>query len=118
MENEQKLLSFLCIARKAGALTVGASQSFAAVKDKKAKLLVVATDAAESTKEQCQQCKKIKKLTILPMFTKEELGAAFGRDEVSVVAVTKKDFSDQVKRKAGLVPTEPDKSKKETGGRS
>lgn len=118
MDNEQKLLSFLCIARKAGALTVGASQSFAAVKDKKAKLLVVATDAAESTKEQCRQCTKIKKLTILPMFTKEQLGAAFGRDEVSVVAVTKKDFSDQVKKKAGIMPEQPAKIKKETGGRS
>src|SRR5699024_6359168 len=52
MDNHQILLSFLGIARKAGALQIGSFLSFAAVKDKKAKMLICAQDAAESTKKE------------------------------------------------------------------
>jgi ribosomal protein L7Ae-like RNA K-turn-binding protein len=102
MDNHQKLLSFLGIARKAGALQIGGFLSFAAVKDKKAKMLICAQDAAESTKKECEHSKEIKKLTVLYLFTKEQLGAAFGKEEISVVAVTKKDFSDNIKRMIGM----------------
>lgn len=109
--NERKLLSFLGLARKAGALTVGSSLSLAAVKDKKAKVLIVATDASENTRAECEKAKGLKNLTVLSLFTKEELGSIVAKEEISVVAVTKKDFSDNVKRLAGVETAQPAKGK-------
>ncbi|MGI6031748.1 MAG: L7Ae/L30e/S12e/Gadd45 family ribosomal protein [Eubacteriales bacterium] len=115
--NEKKLLSFLGIARKAGALTVGAQLSLAAVKDKKAKLLIVARDASDNTRADCEKAKKWKKLTLLTLFSKQELGSVVGKEEVSVAAVTSREFADNVKRLAQQISEgEPQQASQVNGG--
>ena len=84
-----KALNYLSLARKAGKLELGEEPVGAAARAQKARLVMVAKDASDHTWRRAksfvagtnQECIR------LP-YTKDELGAAVGRQELAIGALT------------------------------
>ena len=84
-----KTLNYLALARKAGSAELGEEPVGGAARAGKAHVIVVASDASDHTWRRAkayaagtrQQCVR------LP-FTKDEMGAAIGRQELAMAAIT------------------------------
>ena len=95
-----KVLGLLGLAKKAGQLEVGEEPTGAAARAKDARLLLIASDAAENSYRRLRHfadagaCLYAK----LPC-TKDELGSALGRTSCAMVAVTDVGFAEAVAKK-------------------
>ncbi len=84
-----KALNYLSLARKAGRIELGEEPVGAAARARRARLLVVASDAGDHTWRRAksfvsgtdQQCIRVP-------FTKDELGQAIGRTSLALAALT------------------------------
>lgn len=82
-------LGILGLARKARALELGAEFSGAAAKAKRARLLLLARDAAQNTKKKAEGFALAGHIPLLPLpYTMEELGRAVGAQSAAVLALT------------------------------
>lgn len=99
-----KLLSMLGLAKKAGRLEVGEEPVGGAARARDARLIVVASDAAENTLRRVRhfadagQCLWVK----IPA-TKDELGRAVGRTSCAMVAVTDIGFAEAAAKKLAAI---------------
>ena len=75
------------IGRKAGLVSVGSLPSEEAVKNGSAVLLVLASDASDNTKKKFENMCRFYQVTFCYYGTKEALGTALGKAELSVAAV-------------------------------
>jgi len=83
------ILSLLGLALRGGRLIVGEEPVEGAVRAKDARVLLVASDAADNTRRRCRHFSEIGQCLCLWLpFTKFELGQALGRSSVAIVAVT------------------------------
>ncbi len=95
-----KVLGLLGLAKKAGQLEVGEEPTGAAARAKDARLLLIASDAADNSYRRLRHfadagaCLYAK----LPC-TKDELGSALGRTSCAMVAVTDVGFAEAIARK-------------------
>ena len=95
-----KVLGLLGLAKKAGQLEVGEEPTGAAARAKDARLLLIASDAAENSYRRLRHfadagaCLYAK----LPC-TKDELGSALGRTSCAMVAVTDVGFAEAIAKK-------------------
>ncbi len=87
-------LTFLGLARRAGKVEYGEEASAMAARAGKAKLILAASDAGRTAKTRAENAANTGKcpLAVLPC-TREELGAAIGRETVGVAAVTDISFA-------------------------
>ncbi len=84
-----KALNYLSLARKAGKLELGEEPVGAAARAQHARLVMVATDASDHTWRRAksyvagtnQECIRLD-------YTKDQLGAAIGRQELAIAALT------------------------------
>lgn len=89
MEDRNNILPLLGLALRGGNLVLGEEPVEAAARARDARVLLLATDAADNTRRRTErfagtgQC-----LWLRVPFTKEELGRAFGRTSVAIAAVT------------------------------
>lgn len=97
-----KFLGMLGIATKAGATKSGAWAAEDAIRSGKAHLVIVATDASDSTKKGYKEMAATFALKHIECCTKEELGRACGKDERAVVAVTDENLSNTLLSKLTL----------------
>lgn len=90
-------LRMLSLARKAGKAEVGEEPVMAAVDSRKARLVLLAADAAENTKDRFEHILSRTHIafTCTP-YTRDELGAAFGRASCAVCAVCDLGLSEAV----------------------
>ncbi len=90
-------LRMLSIARKAGKAEVGEEPVMAAVDSRRARLVLLAADAAENTKDRFERLLSRTHIafTYTP-YTHDELGAAFGRASCAVCAVCDLGLSEAV----------------------
>lgn len=86
---DSKVLRMLGLAQKAGKVVTGAFLCEKAVKQKKAFLILIADDAAASTKELFLKFD----LPILTVESKAVLGKSTGKDERSVAVVCDRQFA-------------------------
>lgn len=87
-------LGLLGLARKAGKLEIGEEPVGAACRDRKAKLVLTAADAAGNTAGKTGRLAQASGIRCVRIpFSKEELGAALGRRVCAVLAVTDGGFS-------------------------
>lgn len=91
--NEQKLISLLGLAQKAGKVISGDFGVQSAIKSGKAKLLIVATDASDSTKKEYQYLATSKNITMYCALSKEQLGGAIGKALRAAVIITDEGFT-------------------------
>ncbi len=86
---DSDILGLLGLARKAGWVVMGDTPTTAAASRHHAKLILVAADAAENTR---QKAKKVGEMGNCPVFfvdcSKATLGYALGRQSCAVLAVT------------------------------
>ncbi|SDD44902.1 L7Ae/L30e/S12e/Gadd45 family ribosomal protein [Sporomusa acidovorans] len=91
--NEQKLMSLLGLAQKAGKIVSGEFGVQGAIKSGKAKLLIIAIDASDSTQKEYQHLAKSRNIAMFCALSKEQLGGAIGKALRAVVAVTDEGFT-------------------------
>lgn len=88
MDNHH-ILSMLGLCQRGGRLAVGEEPVDAVVRARDARLLLLASDAADNTRRRCRHFAEIGDCLWLTLpFTKAELGQAVGRSAAAVVAVT------------------------------
>jgi ribosomal protein L7Ae-like RNA K-turn-binding protein len=90
--NEQRLMSVLGLAQKAGKIVSGDFAVQGAVKSGKAKLLIIANDASDATKKEYQYQAESREITIYYALSKEQLGSAIGKALRAAVAITDNGF--------------------------
>ncbi len=96
-----KYLSFLGLARRAGALSLGGNLTEAAVKQGKVLLVILADDASENTKDRFRTTSQNSRYTVTEVpFLMEELGKATGKSDISVIGVTDAGFAKKLKELA------------------
>lgn len=88
---QDKLLGFIGLARRAGALTYGQTAVMDEIKKSRAKIILFSSDFNEKTKQKIlESCKNIKVLT-LP-YSKEEISFAIGTKPTGVLSVNDENF--------------------------
>ena len=93
--------SMLGLCAKAGKLICGQDQTEKAVRERKAFLVMISTDASEGTKKRMRDKCASYNVPLAEYGLKEELGRAVGKQERSCIAVTDKGLADTMIRKTG-----------------
>ena len=98
-----KILALLGLMMKSGSLTSGESLTEAAIREKKALLVIVANDASENTKKLfTNQCNS-KNIPLYFYSDKDSLGHAIGKPYRASIAVLDKGFCEAIKKQLDLL---------------
>ena len=89
---ETKLENLLGIAQKAGKISSGTFAVNQAINKNKAKMLLIAEDAFENTKNEWQRVADSKKIPIETILNKERLGKVIGKEYRVIAAVVDEGF--------------------------
>lgn len=90
---KKSLLGLLSMAARARRIASGAFAVDAALKEKKAKLLIVAADASDETKEKYQEAAVKYNVPLKVTLTKDALGACLGKGVRAAAALTDEGFA-------------------------
>ncbi|MCM0648584.1 ribosomal L7Ae/L30e/S12e/Gadd45 family protein [Clostridium swellfunianum] len=93
---QNKFLQFLGLAKKSGNLIEGYNKCEELIKKSKLTLLILSKDCSLNTKEKFSKYCTIYKIPYIEVFTKEELGAPIGREEINVLGVVDRKMSDKL----------------------
>lgn len=99
MNNQDRVLSMIGLAKKAGKVAVGSFLAEKAVRDGNAYLLVVSEDAAQNIKKKFTNSSAYYEIDYMEYGTKETLGHFTGYDNIAVVAVTDAGFAKAIEDK-------------------
>lgn len=94
--SEDKIYSFIGLARKAGAAAPGESSVENAVKYGKAHLVIVTHDASANTLKKTGSICASHDVRMVRFGLKNKMGEALGREMFSVVAITDRRFSERL----------------------
>jgi len=97
MENN-KLLSLLGFAQKAGKLATGDETCELYLKRKKVKLILIASDAAENTLEKWRRAGQNHNVPVVVIADREVLSNAIGKVNRTVIAVLDSGFAKQLEK--------------------
>lgn len=98
MQNEQKLISLLGLAQKAGKLASGDFAVERAIKSGKAKILLIAADASEGTKKGYRDTASYNDIACYEVLTKAALGSAIGKPQRAALVFLDDGFSMSAKK--------------------
>lgn len=98
LPNDQKIYSLLGLAQRSGRVKSGVFLSRQAILKKKAKLIIIAENAARNTFEQIMILCKRYDVPVFVYGTKENLGRCIGKGERSVICVLDKGFAAAISR--------------------
>ncbi|GGD68005.1 50S ribosomal protein L7ae [Paenibacillus nasutitermitis] len=93
MNQKHKALSTLGMAMRAGKVISGDEIVLKAVRQGKAKLVIVAGDASENTKKKFQDKCGTYNVKLVEIFDRITLGESIGKPERVIIAVTEAGFS-------------------------
>ena len=96
--NNDKVLSLLGLAKKAGKLKGGEYCVETEVKKGRAKLVIVAEDASDNTKKSYTDMCSFKKVPIIFYGDKDTLGRSIGCEERAAVVLTDEGFANAVNK--------------------
>ena len=94
---QDKILSMVGMATKAGKTQSGEFLAEAAVKERKAKLVIVATDASDNTKKLFHDKCSFYHVPIFEYATKDELGKRAGKASRATIAIIDSGFAGRIK---------------------
>ncbi len=97
MMNDQKIISLLGLAQKAGKIASGELAVEKAIKSGKAKLLIIAADCSESTKKNYRDMSTYYDVEFYEKFSKEQLGQCIGKLHRAALAITDPGFNKAIK---------------------
>lgn len=92
----QKFLTMLGFAMKSGKIITGDDTCEMFMKKRKIKLLIVAADASENTKDKFRFLTKQAEVQIIEISTKEELSQAIGKNNRAVIGITDRKFANAI----------------------
>lgn len=90
--NEDRFLSLIGLAQKAGKLVSGELAVEKAVRAGKAKAVIIAQDSSESTKKNYRDITAYYKVVLYEGLTKQQLGLAIGKAGRAAIAITDAGF--------------------------
>lgn len=93
---ENRIYSFIGLARKAGCVAAGDCAAEYAVKRGRASCVILAQDASPNTQKKFRDFCLARKVRLLNFGTKENLGRILGKEAYSVIAITDRRFSDRL----------------------
>ena len=96
--NNDKVLSLLGLAKKAGKLKGGEYCVETEVKKGRAKLVIVAEDASDNTKKSYTDMCSFKKVPVIFYGNKESIGKCIGCEERAAVVLTDEGFANAVNK--------------------
>jgi len=95
-----KSIGLIGMARRAGKLALGDAACAAAIKNGNARLILLASDAAENISKKARRLAGTANIPLLPLpFSKAEIGRALGYDRLSVVCVLDAGFAEAILKK-------------------
>lgn len=97
--NQNKAMAMLGLAAKAGKVFSGEFSTEKAVKDGRARLVIVAEDASDNTKKQFKNMCTYYRVPIYFLCSKLELGHSIGKEYRASVAVTDGNLADSIRKK-------------------
>jgi ribosomal protein L7Ae-like RNA K-turn-binding protein len=100
---QKKVFSYIGIAAKAGFLTSGEFMAEKAVKDGKAKLVIVAEDASDNTKKMFTNMCTYYKVPIYFFGDKTKLGHAIGKEFRASLVLLDKGLADMVEKQLNML---------------
>ena len=95
---QDRILSFLGIAQKAGKVVSGGFQCEKAIQTRKAKLVILALDAQKNTSEMIHNKCAHYGVPLIEYSSKEELGRAIGKGERACAAITDEGLGINIKK--------------------
>ena len=98
MIKEEKMISLLGLAQKAGKIASGELAVEKAVKSGKAKLLVIAADCSEATKKNYNDMATYYEVEFFEIFSKEQLGQCIGKLYRAALVITDDGFANAIKK--------------------
>lgn len=96
---EKRMLSLVGLAAKAGKIASGEFQTETSVKDGTAQLVLVAGNASENTKKLFRDKCSFYQVPFYMIGTKEELGAAIGKEYRASIAILDEGLAKAVQKK-------------------
>ena len=94
-----KALSMIGLAAKAGRLSSGETAVENAIKSYNAQLVIVAEDASDNTKKKFEDMCNFRDISIIQFSTKEELGKVLGKEYRASIAIIDENFAKGIKEK-------------------
>ena len=95
---QDRVLSMLGMAAKAGAVASGGFLTEKAIKEHKARLVIIASDASGNTRDNISNKTTFYKFPLCFYGTKETIGHAIGKADRSCVAVLDRGFADSIRK--------------------
>ncbi|MGI6123260.1 MAG: L7Ae/L30e/S12e/Gadd45 family ribosomal protein [Acetivibrionales bacterium] len=95
--SEDKIYSFIGLAKKAGAILGGEGLSEQAVKRGKAYLVLITEDASLNTRKKIETALYNSSIPLVEFGNKEKLGQMLGKTFFSVISVTNRGFAERIK---------------------
>lgn len=89
----EKILGFIGLAKRAGAVSVGTFVCETSIKSQVSKLIIIASDASEKSKKSIIDACKYYKVPFLEFSDKESLGRFTGGGEKVVISVNDQSFA-------------------------
>lgn len=102
-----KALRILGLARRANAVQFGAEACEKATKQGRSKLLLIASNAGDSTKKRFAKLAEDKQVSTYQAFTALQIKEAIGRDNVVVLSVSGEHFANEIRRLLELNTDKP-----------
>jgi len=97
--NYQKICGLIGLAAKAGKITAGTEACIEGLENKSIKLILIAKDAADRTKNIfIQKCNQLH-IQIYEVLTIDELSKSIGKENKAVIGVKEKGFAEAIKNK-------------------
>ena len=97
--NNNRVLSMLGLAMKAGKLTSGEFMTETSVKSRQSKLVIVAEDASNNTKKNFSDMCTYYHVPLIIFGTKTEIGAAIGKEFRASVSINDEGFAAALKKR-------------------
>ena len=91
-----KFFNFLGLAKRSGNVIEGYSKCDEERNRKEIFLFIISNDASNSTRKKFKNHCLTKNIVFIEGFSKEELGASIGREEVKILAVTDKNMANKL----------------------
>lgn len=98
LQKEEKILNFLGLIQRAGKLVTGFDAVKLGLMHKKIKVIFIASDLSENTKEKLNFLNRKQHVPIYDMLSSKQLSSALGKER-KIVAVTDQGFSQAIVKK-------------------
>ena len=97
MDGEDKILSMIGLATKAGKTVTGTQACSIAIRRKRTRLVIIASDASENSREPAVSLCNANESEYVLFSSKYELGHYTGKSERAIVAITDEGFAARIK---------------------